>query len=161
MLVLVGLVVVLVAVNATIWQKERLISSGRPVALALAPVDPRSLMQGDFMALDWQVVVDLERRALSLPDAGKLVVRLVDGGVKAQFERLDDGSALRADEARIAFKMRRGRMRIATDAYFFEEGQAGAFEAARFGELRVAPDGEAILVGLMDDRLRPIRPGQP
>src|SRR5690606_24984268 len=46
-----GLVLVLLVVNGGIYQRERILADGQPVMLALAPVDPRSLMQGDYMAL--------------------------------------------------------------------------------------------------------------
>ncbi|WP_319022245.1 GDYXXLXY domain-containing protein, partial [Proteus mirabilis] len=42
---------VLAFVNAAIWQKEALIGTGTTVYVELAPVDPRSLMQGDYMRL--------------------------------------------------------------------------------------------------------------
>ena len=40
---------ILVAVNVSIWQKEQLLDHGKVVLLPLAPVDPRSLMQGDYI----------------------------------------------------------------------------------------------------------------
>ena len=49
--VLGGLALVLAVANGSIWQREQLLGSGRVVILELAPVDPRSLMQGDYMAL--------------------------------------------------------------------------------------------------------------
>ncbi|HEX7554150.1 MAG TPA: GDYXXLXY domain-containing protein, partial [Geothrix sp.] len=55
LILLVTAAVVLVMVNYSIWQREQLISSGRTVLLELAPVDPRSLMQGDYMALRFKV----------------------------------------------------------------------------------------------------------
>ena len=39
------------SVGAGIWQKEAIIENGRRVFIALAPVDPRSLIRGDYMAL--------------------------------------------------------------------------------------------------------------
>ena len=44
--VLAGLAL-LVGVNVTILSRERLIDDGTIVLLELAPVDPRSMMQGD------------------------------------------------------------------------------------------------------------------
>ena len=41
--------------NVGIWQKEQLIAHGQPVFVELAPVDPRSLMQGDYMRLEFRV----------------------------------------------------------------------------------------------------------
>ena len=39
------------ALNWLVVQKERVLSSGRTVLLELAPRDPRSIMQGDYMVL--------------------------------------------------------------------------------------------------------------
>jgi uncharacterized membrane-anchored protein len=48
---------VLVVANLGIWQKEDLVANGQPVFVALAPVDPRSLLQGDYMRLNFRVPV--------------------------------------------------------------------------------------------------------
>src|SRR3546814_7520410 len=42
---------VLGAVNLQVLQKQRVLDDGRTVLLALRPVDPRSLIQGDYMVL--------------------------------------------------------------------------------------------------------------
>ena len=46
-------------VNTGIYQAERTLSQGEVVYLELAPVDPRSLIQGDYMALDYALERDL------------------------------------------------------------------------------------------------------
>ncbi|MGL5293385.1 MAG: GDYXXLXY domain-containing protein, partial [Aeromonas sp.] len=43
---------ILVAINIAVWHHERALSQGEVVLLELAPVDPRSLMQGDYMRLN-------------------------------------------------------------------------------------------------------------
>ncbi len=50
-LILLCALLILAVVNFSIWQNEQLIKDGETVLLELAPVDPRSLMQGDYMAL--------------------------------------------------------------------------------------------------------------
>jgi uncharacterized membrane-anchored protein len=45
-------------------------------------------------------------------------------------------------------------MKFATNAFFFQEGTARRYEAARYGEFRVAPDGELLLTGLRDKDLQ-------
>ena len=59
-----------------------------------------------------------------------------------------------ADEVGIRYRVRHGTPKLGTNAYFFEEGHAGDYAKARYGEFRVAPDGEAILTGLRDEKLR-------
>jgi uncharacterized membrane-anchored protein len=44
---------------------------------------------------------------------------------------------------------------LGTNAYFFEEGTARRFVAARYGEFRLdLRSGEAVLVGMRDENLR-------
>ena len=56
-------VLMLAAVNWGIYARERLLAGGRVVMLELAPVDPRSLMQGDYMALRFKAADDAFGRA--------------------------------------------------------------------------------------------------
>ncbi len=50
-LVIAGLALVLGVTNYETWRKQQVVENGRQVLLQLRPVDPRSLMQGDFMRL--------------------------------------------------------------------------------------------------------------
>ena len=58
---------ILAVVNLAIWQNERLIKQGETLLLELAPVDPRSLMQGDYMALRF-AMADAIRQQLKTPN---------------------------------------------------------------------------------------------
>lgn len=139
---------VLATVNFQVASKERITAEGRTVLLRLAPVDPRSLMQGDYMALRYDMAdeVAAAARAAGLSD-GTVVVAL-DEKNEARFVALDDGRPLEAGEQRLVFRKRGDTVRLASDAFFFEEGSGEAYRGARYGELRVAEDGTAVLVGL-------------
>jgi len=50
-----GLLIILAVANAGIYEREQILAHGRRVVLELAPVDPRSLMQGDYMRLNFDV----------------------------------------------------------------------------------------------------------
>lgn len=152
-----GLVLVLGAANFAILDKERLLASGTTVLVELAPVDPRSLIQGDYMRLDYAIGRSGQlRNELGSQRSGRIVVRLDDRGV-AQFVRAHGGGALARGELLLRYRVRGNRLRIGSDAYFFEEGTEARYTGARFGELRVDDDGESVLVGLRDaelDRLK-------
>jgi uncharacterized membrane-anchored protein len=151
--VLAGLAL-LVVVNVTILARERLVEEGTIVLLELAPVDPRSMMQGDFMALRFKVARDAF--PLTTPRTAAQDGRLVlarDARSVAAFRRLDDGGPLATDELRMRYRLRNGMPKLATNAWFFEEGHAADYAKARYGEFRVSPDGEAILTGLRDEGL--------
>lgn len=153
--VLPGLILVLALTTYSIVQKERLIASGDVALLELAPVDPRSLIQGDYMRLRYELTLFAEAND-RWPRDGNVVVT-VDSNRVARFARLDDGRSLAAGELRLRYRKRDSRVRVATDAYYFEEGSARKYERAKYGELRVAPDGNSVLVGLRDSLLAPIR----
>ncbi|MBY0236929.1 MAG: GDYXXLXY domain-containing protein, partial [Burkholderiaceae bacterium] len=153
----------LLLANLGIWQKEQLIRHGRPIFLPLAPVDPRSLMQGDYMALNFRVMSaaaapgsGLAGSASELPkDAAQLVLKLDARGL-AIAQRAADGQALAPDEVLIPLVQKNGRRVLVTDAYFFKEGEAERYAKARFGEFRVDGAGRALLVGLRGENLAPL-----
>jgi uncharacterized membrane-anchored protein len=51
-----------------------------------------------------------------------------------------------------------GRWIVASDAWYFKEGDAERWTAARYGEFRVSAEGRALLVGRADADLRRIAP---
>ena len=141
-------------VNFGIYQRERLVTEGRIVLLRLSPVDPRSLMQGDYMRLNFEAADQAfpwrNRKGL---DDGHVVVAL-DGRNVGHFRRLADGRPLAPGEVALRYRIRAGEPAFATNAYFFEEGQGAAFANAAYGEFRVGEDGEMILTRLRDARFR-------
>ncbi|PAV25939.1 hypothetical protein CF392_08160 [Tamilnaduibacter salinus] len=165
--VVVGLVLVLAVVNVGIYSKEQLRAKGEVVYLALAPVDPRSLIQGDYMALRFALTRAIRQAVLAryerhAPERqvhdGSVVVALDERGV-ARFARLSDDAPLTPDERRIDYRWRQGEVRVATDAFYFQEGTAERYEAAEFGRFRLSDDGELLLTGLVDENLEPLTPG--
>ena len=163
LLAVLAAVVVLAAINLAIRDKERHLASAETVYLALAPVDPRSLMQGDYMALNYQVANEIrsalagqgedrfDTRALD----GHVVVRLDETGV-GHYQRLDEGGNLAPNERRVQFRLRAGQLKFASNAWFFEEGTAEDYEPAAYGQLALNEAGEVLLVGLVDAGMRPL-----
>jgi uncharacterized membrane-anchored protein len=141
---------VLGAVNSSIASKERVIRDGEVVYLELAPVDPRSLMQGDYMALSFRLAAEIEdaRARASIDERARSAPLTLDGRRVATLDAAGQ-SALR-----IGFRIRSGRVWLGTNAYFFSEGSAARYAGARYGEFRLDRDsGDAVLVGLRDENL--------
>lgn len=140
-----------VAVSASaIHEKEQLIALGRPAFIELAPVDPRSLMQGDYMALNWKMADGL-REPLSRLESSERprVAARRDARQVLTLERLlEPGEPLRPGEEAVELSPKGGRWLVVTDAWFFREGEAERWARARYGEFRLLPDGRAVLVGL-------------
>ncbi len=157
--VLLAGLIILVLANYSIYSRERLLTEGAVVLLQLAPVDPRSLMQGDYMALRFQVANDIRQRVGGEEAHDGNAIVTVDERRVGAFVRIDDGTPLAANEVRMHFRMRERQIKFATNAFFFQEGTASAYAKARYGELRVGGDGESILTGLRDEQLGPLGAG--
>ncbi len=166
-LIAIGTLLVLGGVNYSIAHKESIKRGGEIIYLDLAPVDPRSLMQGDYMMLDFQLA-----RQISNSFATPKTARVAGISEHVPNERPREGETRMADIAlnekhvasfshvptattqKLRYRMRKDRVWIGTNAFFFEEGRAGQYAKARYGEFRLdAASGEAVLVGLRDKDL--------
>lgn len=161
--------VALLVVNVSIYQKEQLLKHGAIVILELAPVDPRSLMQGDYMALNYALTQPLQQaiyqqreacredKSVCVSPSGKLVVSL-DDQQRATHAVFDQGQPPQAQERTLKYHLSSGSLNIGTPSYFFQEGHAERFAKARYGEFRVDNDGTALLTYLLDDKGKRIQP---
>jgi uncharacterized membrane-anchored protein len=151
-LTLLGAALVLGALNFSIVGKENIKRNGEVIYLRLAPVDPRSLMQGDYMALRFALVQELDKAVAGGAREGE--VRFAEVSFAA------DRVAALADTAapatlKLRYRIRHGQVWLGTNAFFFQEGDAQRFNGARYGEFRVdRVSGEAVLVGLRDEALK-------
>lgn len=143
---------VLGIVNGAIWQKEQLIKTGTAVFVALAPVDPRSLMQGDYMSLRFAMPTYEPDGADEHPFIPRVVARSDERGI-AQLLRYHNGKTLANGEFLIDLTRKHGDWIFVTDAWYFKEGDALRWSKARYGEFRLQPDGKALLVGLRGPNL--------
>ena len=69
---LVGVFVIalLGVVNYKVQQFEDVLATGKPVVLKIAPVDPRSLMQGDYMVLNYAILSEFQQSRV-LPETNE------------------------------------------------------------------------------------------
>lgn len=158
-LILVGLALVMAGLSWAVGQKESLLANGERVYLELAPVDPRSLMQGDYMQLRYELAGSVrdalvnKKKAGEVEMAGCLVLRLDTRGV-ASFTRIDHGRRPLGDgEILLRYKQRKS-FQIGASSFFFQEGTADIFDDAKYGELRVNAEGGGVLIGLRDAQLQ-------
>ncbi|MFQ1729015.1 GDYXXLXY domain-containing protein [Aeromonas veronii] len=149
---------ILAGINATVWRYEHAMSRGEVVLLRLAPVDPRSLMQGDYMRLNYEIARELtsrDARATQNKGSDTLVIRL-DAHQVATLVADGKPDRLASDERLLQVHQSERQWQIGPDAYFFEEGTGEQYEAARYGEFRLQADGKTLLVGLRDEAYQPI-----
>ncbi len=143
---------VLVVINVAIFQKEQILKNGDIALLALVPVDPRSLMQGDYMNLRYKIertVLEASRASAEDSEQGYFVVNL-DAQQVASFAGSYQGQALAENQLKMLFRIRDNRLKLATHAFFFEEGSAALYESAKYGEFRVDSKGHLLLNNLRD-----------
>lgn len=147
-IIVIGLLI-LGLINLHIYQQEQLLTHGERVRFELAPVDPRSLMQGDYMALNFTIAAKLHQGLVQANHDGVFVVAL-DQHQVGHYVALYEGQALLADQRLIQYRIRDGRLKLASNAFFFEEGRAEHFNAAKYGEFSVSEDGKLLLSNMLD-----------
>jgi len=157
--------------NYAIYEKEALLDNGEIVYLELAPVDPRSLMQGDFMQLRFaasNLRMSNSDRA-NLPARGLLEVCLDNHNVGT---RIDQESSCQDNQKTKSFRyiyvtsaspfrlfdFTRPGIKIVPDTFFFQEGNASLYAAARYGVFMFGKGGDYLLVGLADENRTIIKP---
>ena len=143
-----GLCLCLAVPNAMVfWKEQSLHGGGRIVYLQLAPRDPRSLMQGDYMALDYALTRPLADP--SWPERGTLRAEIDGRGVITGWSRSEGPPLLR-------YHVEKGHLIVASQAYHFEEGQGERYRSARYGQFHLSADGTMTLRALADDQLEPL-----
>lgn len=157
-------VIVLLLINWSISGKEHHLKEGKPVYLKLAPVDPRSIMQGDYMRLRYVLSDDIYkilpkdgkeswRRNNVKQSNGKVVVTVNEKNI-ASFVRLYVDKNLAENELLLRYRVRSGKVKFATNAFFFQEGHAKVYQNARYGKFRVDENGELLLTSMHDEELK-------
>jgi uncharacterized membrane-anchored protein len=141
---------VVLVINVEIAAKEKIVRDGTTVLLRIAPRDPRSLLQGDYMALRYTLagVVASEAAKFGMND-GIAVIEL-DALNEASFVALYKDQQLQDRQQLLRYRKRGDSVRLASDAYFFEEGSGQEYRTAGFGEIRINTNGDAVLIGLRD-----------
>ena len=153
-IILLNLVLALGIYHYFVMEKEKTLARGQLVLLELAPVDPRSLMQGDYMKLRY-AIADVNEN--SFPRTGYYVITL-DSGLVARKQRIQAGrQPLNPGEYLIQYHIGPWRHSLGAEDYFFQEGRADTFALARYGGLRIDDKGNSILIGLYDEHKKLIR----
>jgi len=92
---LVGVFVIalLGAVNYKVQQFEDVLATGKPVVLKIAPADPRSLMQGDYMVLNYAILSEIQQsQFLSESNESLETSESIDAGEANETIGIDESS---------------------------------------------------------------------
>jgi len=175
LIIIANLVLLLTFFTFLVIKNEQMLENSTLVLLELAPKDPRSLMQGDYMALNYKITnpwwfdwnIDDRMDSLSIenelsktknfnnvPEKGFFVLKLDTNNVGEALRMQADRAPLNEDEIILKYKSF-GRF-IGAESYFFEEGKSEKYENARYGGLKVDQHGNCILLGLFDENFMKI-----
>ena len=162
LIALATLAIILGLANWDIARKRAVIADGALLLLELRPADPRSLLQGDYMALALVDAAMPDQATIEqLPYQGTVILSLDDNRV-GRYARLDDGSPLKPDELRVKYRRHEewtgARLDYGAQSFFFQEGDAELYQTAKYGVLRVAVDGGTVLTDLADENRQMIKP---
>lgn len=153
LIILLNLILLLVYFNWSVFKKEKLLQNGQLVLLKLAPVDPRSLMQGDYMTLRYAISENLNID--KMPKRGYCVVKLDQKGIAQRVRFQKEPIPLKSGEHLIQYNAPdRWNINIGAESYFFEEGQAEKYENAEYGGIKIDQNGNSILIGLYNKNLK-------
>lgn len=153
-LILINLVVLFAFFNYSVIKKEEILTDGQLVLLKLAPKDPRSLMQGDYMQLNYEISNLNRGETDSIPKRGFCVITLDNKGVGKKIRLQKDKTPIAKNEYVINYTSRKWRgINIGAESFFFQEGEAEKYEKATYGALKIDDDGNSLLIGLYDKHL--------
>jgi uncharacterized membrane-anchored protein len=153
-----GTLAILVGFNFAVHTKTQTLEHGAVVKLKLAPRDPRGLLTGDYMSLNYDIADQL-RRTITNQTAqdGFVLVKLDAQGVGEFVSQSATYPVPGPQQLALQFRQRGSEIKLATNAYYFQEGKAKIYEAARYGEFRVSPKGELLLTHLLDEKLQSLK----
>lgn len=153
------LVIVLVAFNYGIYEKEQIKQEGETVFLKTAPFDPRAFMLGDYMNLGYEVENDLRDKWYKEDQKNRVkprgIVIRVDSNKVGKSIRYYTGEDLAEGEKILKID---SYMRIRPHSYFFQEGKGKYFEIAKYAVFKFKGADNYILVGLADANMKIIKP---
>lgn len=165
-LVGVFLIVLLGAVNYKVQQFEDVLATGKPVVLKIAPADPRSLMQGDYMVLNYAILSDLQQSQFSSESNETTGIdELSPSGKKAYIlVHLDKNHVATLCEAQseiptdfkhctpnvyLPIRYKGWLPELPSQDYFFAEGKGEYYAQSEYAEYRFK-DGILLLARLLD-----------
>ncbi|WP_044895365.1 GDYXXLXY domain-containing protein [Aeribacillus alveayuensis] len=141
-------------IGYVVFDKEQHLRNGEVVKLQLAPVDPRSLLQGDYVRLRYEIST-IEKRdergsvQIILRKDEKGVYRFA--GIYSVNGKKNEQYVRQKEDVLLNGKMKGDTVIYGIESYFVPEGTGGDVqERARFAYVRVSETGDALLEKISD-----------
>lgn len=144
--------------NLAILQKEKVLARGTTVLIELGRQDPRSLIQGDYMRLWYDIPDNIRRQIQEVKRDGKVVIILDGSRVATVLRVYEEGEELKENEHLLSYRFRKNQAYLGARSFFFQEGHAKFYSTARYGELKVDDNGNSVLIGLRGQKMEVLGP---
>lgn len=147
-LVVLNLLLLMIAFGYSVVKEERNLKQ-KTFYIKTAPVDPRSLIQGDYMILNYDITESARGEARKLRK-GYIRVRLNNLKV-AEFIKVSKEYLPSSDnELSIQFHQNDSTIDIGVNSYLFQEGAGNRFQRAQYAEVIELKNGKLRLKHLLD-----------
>lgn len=151
----------LAGLNWAIVKNEGILKDGETLYVELAPVDPRSLMQGDYMALAFAMEREVDKEKLkNRSKTGRLIIETDENQV-ARFIEFYNDQPLKPGQRTIRYnKSTRWNRPVAIQpsTYFFQEGHRKYYQRAKYGVYKYKGPHTYLLTDLADETFTIISP---
>lgn len=158
-LVFLNLVILLTLFSWSVY-KEESYQKMNTFYFATSPVDPRSLMQGDYMVLNYRVTdTALQFLRKDDKDMRKGYIRIkLNARKEAEFIRIDKKLLPSVDnEISIAFTRNYDGIDIGVNSFMFQEGEGNKYSRAAYGEVILLKNGKLRLKNLTDENFKVLK----
>lgn len=147
-LVVLNLLLLMIAFGYSVVKEERNLKQ-KTFYIKTAPIDPRSLIQGDYMILNYDITESARGEARNLRK-GYIRVRLNNLKV-AEFMKVSKEYLPSSDnELSIQFHQNDSTIDIGVNSYLFQEGAGNRFQRAQYAEVIELKNGKLRLKHLLD-----------
>ena len=141
-----------------VYQKEDIIKNGDEFYISLEPVDPRSILQGDYMILHYNYnsgkSMSWDTDDSDDMDYKYAILYLSSNGVVSGYTLTNDEVA--ADNQVLLKVQQQKPLKFVANTFFFQKGKAELFDDAKFARFKYKK-GESILISLHDKSFREIK----
>ena len=167
-------------VNLNAWQSQQIKLRGEILFLELAPVDPLSLVQGQYMRLrfgvekrydstqqDQQIIQNNRGNVLAIISLDDKRIGTLTGLLAPnQWQQQPRGGdvlllqidAQLTESSGDLDSLHFHSIRIQQNSFLFQENTEDRYAQAKYGMFRVRENGRYVLVDLADEHLRPLTP---
>lgn len=147
-LVVLNFLLLMIAFGYSVIKEEKNLKE-KTFYIKTVPVDPRSLIQGDYMILNYDITESARAEARNLRK-GYIRVRINNLKV-AEFIKVNKEYLPSVDnELSIQFHQNDSTMDIGVNSYLFQEGTGNRFQRAQYAEVIELKSGKLRLKYLLD-----------